>query len=161
MNEAANPFSDLHVKVLATGRHFLLTEDFTYTPLAGDAIVARTDFKTYFASIPRFATLFVRKLGKHTQPAVIHDHLCRKAEKWQERSDGDTVFREAMKAVGVGFLKRWAMYLAVWIAGVIAFGLWTVKINGRVGKQKVEDDKAVEAEEQATLNQQQDIPEAG
>lgn len=147
MNEAVEPFTELHVQVLATGRHFRLTEDFTYFPPGGEAIVAPANFRTDFASIPRFATLVVRKLGRHTQPAVIHDYLCREANTWQENSEGDTVFREAMKAVGVVFLKRWAMYVVVWVAGVIAWAIWTFKINGRVGKQAEED--KIEAEKKA------------
>ena len=140
MNNTPSLFSELHVEVLTTGRHFRLIKEFTYTPTEKDKVIVPIDFKTDFASIPWLATIFIPKLGKYTQPSVIHDYLCREADTWQDRSNGDTVFRKAMKAVGVGLIRRWAMYIAVWIAGVIAWTLAKVlKIRGRVGKQWAED----------------------
>ena len=104
--------------------------------------------RTDFASIPRLVTVLIPKLGKHTYPAVVHDYLCRTAPDWKTRVKGDRVFRQAMKAIGVGFLKRWVMWLAVFLAG---WFVWTFKINGRVGKQAEED----KAEEKAAQNQKQ------
>jgi len=54
-----------------------------------------------------------------------------------------------MKDVGVGFLRRWAMWLAVFLAGLF---VWKLKINGRVGKQADED--RIEAERKAAQAQQ-------
>ncbi|MFC1954576.1 hypothetical protein ACFLVZ_01985 [Chloroflexota bacterium] len=46
-----------------------------------------------------------------------------------------------MKDVGVGFLKRWSMWLAVRLAG---WFVWTFNINGRFGKQADEDKAEVD-----------------
>jgi hypothetical protein len=145
MSEVDTIFSELHVEVLNTGRHFSLLKEFIYSPPEGEAVVAHAGFKTDFASIPRVATIFIPKLGRYTQPAVIHDYLCRKADNWKQRRQGDKVFREAMEVVKVHLVKRWLMYWAVWVAGMIAWGLAKVGIHGRVRKQYDEDERAKKA----------------
>lgn len=150
MTEDTRLFTPLHVEVLTTGRNFRLTREFTYSRPGAKPIIVPVDSKTDFASIPRALTILIPKLGKHTYPAVVHDYLCRTALNWKARVTGDRIFRQAMEAIGVGFLKRWAMWLAVFMAGWV---VWTFKINGRVGKQAEED--KIEAEEKAAQNQQQ------
>ncbi|MFC2038185.1 DUF1353 domain-containing protein [Chloroflexota bacterium] len=145
MNKSAKTFSELQVEVLSTGRHFRLIKVFIYSPSGSKAISVPADFETDFASIPGFATIFVPKLGRYTQPSVVHDYLCREANSWGERSKGDTVFRQAMEAVGVGVVKRWAMYVAVLLAGMVAWASARVGIKGRVGRQYDEDEEARKA----------------
>lgn len=153
MSEHNKPFSTLYVEVLSTGRNFQLTEDFSYLREGEDTITAPKNFETDFASIPRYVTFVVPKLGKYTQPAVIHDYLCRTADSWNKRAEGDKVFRLAMKDAGVGRLRRRAMWLAVYLAG---WFVWTFGIDGRVQKQKDqdEDNARKEAEETAAQNQE-------
>jgi len=142
MTEITSPFSKLYVEVLTTGRNFLLTEEFSFTQPGHEPVVTPVGFKTDFASIPRFATFFVPKLGRYTYPAVTHDYLCRIAKTWEERAGADWMFRNAMEVMGVGFLRRWVMWFSVYTAG---WFVWTFNINGRVGIQAEEDRKETEA----------------
>ena len=144
MTETVGSFNTLYVEVLTTGRDFRLTQDFSYSPPGVKSVVAPADSETDFASIPRLVTWLIPKLGKHTYPAVIHDRLCRTASNQKERATADWVFRKGMEDAGVGFPKRWVMWLAVRIAGWV---VWTFNINGRVGKQADED--KIEAEKKA------------
>ena len=153
MAKATNPFNALYVEVLTTGRNFRVTKEFRYTKKGTKPVVVPVDSKTDFASIPRPLTFFIPKLGKYTYPAVVHDYLCRTAKSWKERRAADLIFRLAMKDAGVGFLRRWAMWLAVWLAGLV---FWKMNINGRVGKQADEDRR--EAERKAAQAQQQEQP---
>ncbi len=148
MTETTRLFTTLHVEVLTTGRNFRLTKEFTYSPPGDKPIIVPVDSKTDFASIPRLLTILIPKLGKHTYPAVVHDYLCRTAPNWKARATGDQVFRQAMEAIGVGCLKRWAMWLAVRLAG---WFFWTFNINGRVGKQADEERKEARKERVAML----------
>ena len=74
---------------------------------------------TDFASIPRIFVWFLPRYGKYTKAAIVHDYL------WRERAapgkmdwiDADGVFRQAMRELGVPFLRRWIMWAAVrWAA---------------------------------------------
>lgn len=80
------------------------------------------DNMTDFASIPFFLTWLVPKDGTHTPAAVLHDALIGgKQGVHYETSLGRTVpdhhadylFREAMAASGVSWLRRWLMWAAV------------------------------------------------
>lgn len=79
-------------------------------------------FETDFASIPPVIPrwlldpmgggLLDRK-GLSRKPAVLHDYKCRTAVSYEERVEADKMFREAMKAEGVGRFARNTMYAAV------------------------------------------------
>lgn len=75
-------------------------------------------FKTDLASVPRTARPIVRTWGRWTKPAVYHDHLYR--QKLLPRAECDRRFLEGMKAEGVSWPMRYAMY-----ASVRAFGWLT------------------------------------
>jgi hypothetical protein len=141
MTKDPRSFDTLYVEVLATGRNFRLTKDFGYRQSGSTPIITPAEFETDFASIPRFVTIFVPKLGRYTYPAVTHDYLCRIAQTWKERSIGDRIFRKAMADAGVGFLRRGAMWLSVYLAG---WFVWTLNFKGRVGKQEEEDKRKAE-----------------
>ena len=146
MTEATRLFDTLYVEVLRSGRYFRLTEDFGYYQPGENPVVVLVNTETDFASIPRPINVIIPKLGKYTYPSVVHDHLCKEAETWKDRRKGDWVFRKAMKYAGVGLLRRWAMYSAVFLAGMF---IWTLNINGRVGRQVEEDRrKADQAQQQ-------------
>ncbi len=102
--------------------------------VAWEAYVVPTNFETDFASVPRLFRGIVSKIGKHAEAAVIHDwmYVARKRgakqtdagikltgnDMWRfERRFADDVFNAAMKAAGVGWLKRRTMWAAVRLAG--------------------------------------------
>jgi hypothetical protein len=70
--------------------------------------------RTDFASVPRPFVWFIPTYGRYTKAAILHDHLCRLAREGTfNRRDADGVFRQAMRALAVPFLRRWIMWAAV------------------------------------------------
>ena len=80
-------------------------------------------FITDFASIPRILWNILPPAGPYGKAAVIHDYLYQSGGKISGRVkcytkvESDIIFREAMKVLGVGWLKRTLMYQAVKIFG--------------------------------------------
>jgi len=70
---------------------------------------------TDFASVPRVFVWFIPRYGRYTKAAILHDYLCRVAvpEGRISRIDADGIFRQAMRELGVPFLRRWIMWAAV------------------------------------------------
>lgn len=70
---------------------------------------------TDFASVPRYFVWLIPRYGRYTKAAILHDYLCRASAERGEisRVDADGVFRQAMRTLGVGFLRRWIMWAAV------------------------------------------------
>jgi hypothetical protein len=85
------------------------------------------DEPTDFASVPRIFVWFIPRYGRYTPAAILHDHLCRtQVPDSISRLEADGIFRQAMRELGVPFLRRWIMWAAVrW--GALATG------NGRKG----------------------------
>jgi hypothetical protein len=86
------------------------------------------DQRTDFASVPRVFAWFLPRYGRYTKAAVLHDYLWNVAvpEGRLNRLDADGIFRQAMRELGVPFLRRWIMWAAVrW--GALA------KPDGRTG----------------------------
>ena len=104
------------------GRAWRVDEPFEYhigSPESGMVIRIGTDFKTDFASVPRFLWGILPPTGKYGKAAVIHDYLYRTA--LASRAMADAIFLEAMGVLGVALWKRWAMYLAVRLFGWRAY----------------------------------------
>ncbi len=76
-------------------------------------------FITDLASIPRAFRSIIPQVGRHIQPSIVHD-WCYESKTYLTREEADLLFLDGMKAVGVGWLRRRAMYSAV-----RAFG-WTL-----------------------------------
>lgn len=68
-------------------------------------------FVTDFASIPRVFWRVLPPVGKYSPAAVAHDYLYQAGNG--KRADADMVFRDRMKALGVGWCVRNVMYWAV------------------------------------------------
>jgi len=85
------------------------------------------DEPTDFASVPRIFVWFIPRYGRYTPAAILHDHLCRtQVPATISRLEADGIFRQAMRELGVPFLRRWIMWAAVrW--GALTAG------NGRAG----------------------------
>jgi hypothetical protein len=70
---------------------------------------------TDFASVPRVFVWFLPRYGRYTKAAILHDYLCRVAvpDGRISRLEADGIFRQAMRELGVPFLRRWIMWGAV------------------------------------------------
>jgi len=78
-------------------------------------------FKTDLASIPRPVTWLIPKDGRHTPAALLHDALMPKTPTIYhgpelDRVEADRIFRNAMRHLGVPFLRRWIIWSAVSLA---------------------------------------------
>jgi hypothetical protein len=71
--------------------------------------------RTDFASVPRVFVWFIPRYGRYTKAAILHDYLCSIAVPAGRisRIDADGIFRQAMRELGVPFLRRWIMWAAV------------------------------------------------
>ena len=79
-------------------------------------------FQTDFASIPRWARSIVPVVGKHIQPAVVHDWTYEKTVFGvEEKIDADTLFLEGMIYKNVIWPRRNIMYRSVRLGGT---GRW-------------------------------------
>lgn len=70
---------------------------------------------TDFASVPRVFVWFIPRYGRYTKAAILHDYLCSKVVPAHtiSRIEADGIFRQAMRELGVPFLRRWIMWAAV------------------------------------------------
>jgi hypothetical protein len=74
-------------------------------------------FKTDLASIPRWATPLVPKLGHHLQPAIVHDWMYVTKLPGVSKADADKLFYTSMLAQGVRKTRAMLMYSAVRVGG--------------------------------------------
>ena len=132
---------DLIVKVM-NGNQFELMEDFVfYFPMLNGyrdcTLKVEKGFKTDFGSVPQAFQSFISPIGKPTKAYVLHDRLCvanAKGEIWEKffnkvprkywekpitRKEADKVFLEAMKVLGVGYLKRYTIYFYVRLYAIL------------------------------------------
>lgn len=86
-------------------------------------------FTTDFASVPTALTWLVPRYGRYTKAAILHDFLwsqCRAGRfGW---ADADGILRRTMRELDVPFLRRWLMWGAVRLAGILTrspSSLWT------------------------------------
>lgn len=80
-------------------------------------------FFTDLASIPRWATPIVPKLGHHLRSAVVHDWLYEYGESiGLTRIQCDDLFFDGMTLDGVSTTRRYIMYQAIRIGGGGLFG---------------------------------------
>jgi hypothetical protein len=81
--------------------------------------VVPVDERTDFASVPRLFVWFLPRYGRYTRAAILHDYLLRTRVRAGDlsRRDADGIFHQALRELGVPFLRRWMMWAAVrWIA---------------------------------------------
>lgn len=100
------------VTPLADGRSWVLySPDFAFVPDKGKEVAVPPGFVTDFASVPRPLWWLFAPWGRHGHAAVIHDWGYYKQDR--PRREYDRIFHDAMRTLGVGWLKRRAMWLAV------------------------------------------------
>ena len=115
MNEFITPL-DLRAHVPG---EWLLLSPLKYQSGA-TVITAPAGFVTDLASIPALFRPLLNSNGRSRRSAVLHDWLY--CTKEGARADADSLFLEALKADGVGFAERWAMYLGVRAGGWMYWG---------------------------------------
>src|SRR5690242_7880367 len=95
-------------------RYWSVLRAFTYYAKPPNSFVVPQGQRTDFASVPRPFVWFIPTYGRYTKAAILHDHLCDLAAQGTfHRRDADGVFRQAMRVLGVPFLRRWIMWAAV------------------------------------------------
>jgi hypothetical protein len=103
-----------------------LISGFTYRTASGtdDELEIAAGEKTDFASVPRVFVWFIPAYGRYTKAAILHDHLCELAKEGKfSRREADKIFRQAMRLLGVAFLRRWLMWVAVRWGALAARGV--------------------------------------
>jgi hypothetical protein len=98
-----------------------------------ERFVVPVDAPTDFASVPRMFVWLLPRYGRYTKAAILHDYLWRIKVPAGDLSlkDADGIFREAMRQLGVPFLRRWMMWAAVRIGALKKGGLtreWLVQL---------------------------------
>jgi len=121
---------DVVVRELAVddGSRWRLVEPLRYSG-NHETFVVPAGFTTDFASVPKALTWLVPRYGRYTKAAILHDYLwglCREGRfDW---TDADGLLRRAMRELDVPFLRRWMMWGAVRLAGIVTrapSSLWT------------------------------------
>lgn len=112
----------LVVTPLADGRTWVLLEPFSYdvgSEGSGDTVHVPPKFMTDFASVPRVFWIFIPQWGKYGNAAVIHDWGYWSKERSKTKTD--LIFLEGMEVLGVGAVKRYIMFLGVYLFGWMAW----------------------------------------
>ena len=108
----------LVVTPLPDGKTWIILHDFGYEigeEGSGDIINVPIGTYTDFASIPRPLWAVFPRWGKYGNAAVIHDWMY-----WNQsrsRKEADDIFLEGMVVLEVGYIQRYAIYLAVRLGG--------------------------------------------
>jgi hypothetical protein len=78
-------------------------------------------FITDFASVPSLLAAVLPRWGKYGPAAIIHDWLYWEQPDAFPKERADEVFLEAMKLLGVGPIRTWALYNGVKLFGRMAW----------------------------------------
>lgn len=100
----------LDLRVYKAGE-FIVLNPLLYTSLAGRTYGIPAGFITDLASIPAIFRPVFDTNDDSRKPAALHDS--RYCIKHGTRKDADDLFLEALERCGVGFMRRWAMYIGV------------------------------------------------
>lgn len=95
-----------------------------YTTNAGLEILVPEGFVTDLASVPRGFWNLLPPAGDYAPAAVVHDYLYRNqqvAGTALSRGEADGIMLEAMDALGVGWLSRYMIWIALRAAGGVAW----------------------------------------
>lgn len=110
------PFYSTEIDVDWIGSNkWRLNEEFSYEVDPGEIITVPAGFVTDFASIPRPFWNILPPHGEYAPAALIHDYLYATGGLGGRytKAQSDDIFREAMKELGVGKVKRNIMWSAV------------------------------------------------
>ena len=121
MSAFTKPLILKFLKKAVDGAWFELHEEFSFYYNETDSVTTFTipeGFKTDFASIPKAFRMILSPIGLHGKAAVLHDYLCEYGYLTRKRAD--EIFLEAMKVLGVGWLRRSVMYRSVRIYSIVS-----------------------------------------
>lgn len=101
-----------------TGQHtWRLIADLVYEgrpDMRPNRFIVPDGFETDLASVPQVFLWLVPRSGRYTKAAVLHDWLCKEAERGaMRRFDADGIFRRVMRELGVSKVRRSLMWAAV------------------------------------------------
>ena len=125
----------LTISPLPDGRSWVLRESFSYDvgfEGSNDTITVPVGFVTDLASVPRPLWSILPQWGRYGNAAVIHDWLY-----WQQdrpRREADYIMFEAMGVLGVHWLTRWFIYVALVLFGWL--GWWLNSERHKIGIKK-------------------------
>jgi len=111
------PLQLIDAGMKGSSRMWKLASKFRY--VGSKIIDVPVGFLTDGASVPRVFWSLFDPTGPYLQAAVIHDYLY--ITQIFSRETSDLIFLEAMKACGVGFLTRQAVYRAVRFGGWVGW----------------------------------------
>ena len=102
-----------------SARPFLLLSPVVYRTdvLDYEYITIPAGYATDFASVPRMFWRIFPPSGIYRRAALVHDWLCDEAPHTCNDRDAAKVFYEAMRDIGVPWVKRKLMYRAVRMFG--------------------------------------------
>ncbi len=102
----------------AVERTWIVAESFSFR-WRGLAWTIHAGFVTDLASIPQAFRSLIPQVGRHIQPAIVHDYFYRNpsVRRGLGRAEVDQMFLDGMKSVEVGWFLRQAMYAAVRAGG--------------------------------------------
>lgn len=116
-------FTPLHIEVLPGGRHYkLLKEMIVFSHRIGVTVVP-AGFVTDMASVPRGFWNLCPPTGPYAKAAVYHDYLYQLGSV--SRADADREFVDGMRALGVCWITRMAMWAALRLFGWKAWDEYT------------------------------------
>lgn len=99
---------------------FVLLSDFVFLPTSGRPIVVPVGFETDFASIPRPLQGILDADNDVAPAATIHDFLY--SSMLRIRSEADSLFFQALRANGVGWLRARLLWAGVRSGGWTRWG---------------------------------------
>lgn len=99
---------------LSDGRRWRILKDFRFVGKS-ENITVPAGFVCDFASTPRWLWWLLPPWGKYGRAAIVHDFAYR--EQFCTKEAADALFREGMRASGVGRTRATVMYFAVVMFG--------------------------------------------
>jgi len=111
--------TDLLVRHLNSKDRVVLSPFEFESDRVGTTITVPAGFVTDFGSVPRLPVVYLTAGGIGDEAATIHDYLYQ--THLVKRRIADKIFLDALKVMGVRFTKRWTMYLAVRLGGIVAY----------------------------------------
>lgn len=111
----------LRVELIDDGDTWQVLEPFDYDIGApgGEKIEVPIGTITDFGSVPRPLWGLISPIGRATRAFVLHDYLYQ--VQTYIRSKSDSILLEALGVLGVGWFKRWTIYLGVRAGGWLAW----------------------------------------
>jgi hypothetical protein len=94
-----------------TSKRVVLDAPLRYLRRPGLTITVPEGFVNDLASVPKLLTALAPRWQQSARAGVLHDYLYRVG--LHSRREADVIFREALRADGVGWFRAWVMYRAV------------------------------------------------